>query len=152
MGQLQVLDDQISIAEADQAFEDATQEEMVRVVTQAIEQGETFMNKQTALDSKCGFAIREVNGPIRIENRERKKQGKDPLPKLDANCWANAVKAFDTKLGIFLSKTAEDGKERRAASDRVLSACCEVLKVPNPGTDIKQNYRDELCTRLAQNP
>lgn len=142
---------ELAKAEADAAFKDATQEDMVPVVTASITQPNTFIDKATALKSRCGFAIGEVNKEIRAANRaakkEARKSGTEPTLQtgLEGECWENTVNRFDLDLKQFLST----GKVR-ATSNAVLAACCEVLECA-PGIDIPKNYCDELCTRMAGN-
>merc|ERR1719512_153967 len=151
--QVKELEAELLKSEADEAFNDATKDDLIPTVMKSISQPTTFIDKATAIKSKCGFAISDVNKEIRAENRKIKKEARkqgnnnpELLPGLDAECWENSVNQFGTELEAFLSA----GKVR-ATSNAVLAACCEVVEC-QPGIDIPKNYCDELCTRMAGNP
>merc|ERR1719512_213778 len=151
--QVKELEAELAKSEADEAFNDATKDDLIPTVMNTISQPATFIDKATAIKSKCGFAVSDVNKEIRAENRKIKKEARkqgnnnpELLPGLDAECWENSVNQFGTELEAFLSA----GKVR-ATSNAVLAACCEVVEC-QPGIDIPKNYCDELCTRMAGNP
>jgi predicted nuclease with TOPRIM domain len=151
--QVKELEEELAKSEADQAFKDATKDDLIPLVTRSISQPSTFIDKATALKSKCGFAISDVNKEIRAANRatkkEARKQGNDNpvlLPSLDKECWQHTVAQFTTELQELLS-----GTKVRATSNSVLAACCEIVEC-QPGIDIPYSYCDELCTRMAGNP
>merc|ERR1719512_208649 len=107
--QVKELEAELLKSEADEAFNDATKDDLIPTVMKSISQPTTFIDKATAIKSKCGFAISDVNKEIRAENRRIKKearaQGIDPelLPGLDGDCWETSVNNFDIELQAFLS-------------------------------------------------
>merc|ERR1719323_95316 len=142
------LESRIALAGESEAFQDATAADIVPVILKAISKETAFIDKQKAVDSKCGL---KQDADARTENRKRVREARrkgtkaELIPMLEIDAFGNAVNSWGDEIKDFLS-----GGKVRASSDEVWKACCGEFDCTDtaPG----DSYCDEFCTRISQHP